>query len=259
MDKQNVVIVIPTYNEADVIRDTIEQVFQATRDIPNTRIHILVFDSASTDSTQHIVTRLQAAHPTLHLVTEPQKSGLGVAYLKAMRYALDKLAADIVMEFDADLSHQPHYIKPMLAQLQTHDVVVGSRYVPGGHIPNEWGWNRKLLSMLGNAVARLMLTSKYKDWTSGFRATQRAMLIKSLPTAFLSKHYAYKMQLFWALHKNNARIVEYPIVFVDRQKGTSKLPTNSVIDSLRVILILRCCAWRDKIKALFVPPDNNKA
>jgi dolichol-phosphate mannosyltransferase len=239
MSIEKVVIIIPTYNESLVIEETITKIFHMTAGIPSMDIHVLVFDSASTDNTQQIITTLQTTYKNLHLKTEAKKSGLGSAYLQAMRHALNELAADIVMEFDADLSHQPQYIAPILAKLSACDVVVGSRYVSGGTIPKEWGWHRKLLSVLGNYVARALLTRKYKDFTSGFRATRKSALEKVLPKKFLSNHYAYKLELLWLLHKSKARICEYPIEFVDRQKGQSKLPTNSILDSLTVVSILR--------------------
>jgi len=233
-----VVIVIPTYNEELIIKKTIHEVFNilATSDFTP---HVLVFDSCSTDSTQAIVRDLKETYNTLNLQTEPKKTGLGSAYLQAMNYALNHLNADVVIEFDADLSHQPCYLPEMIKKLQTHDVVVGSRYVRGGSIPNNWGWHRKFLSVLGNLVARCVLTSKYKDFTSGFRATRRSKLKEVLPKQFISNHYAYKLELLWRLHQAKAKIVEYPIEFIDRQKGQSKLPANSIIDSLRVLGTLR--------------------
>ena len=239
MSIEKVVIIIPTYNEALVIEQTLFEVFQATACIPKMDVHVLVFDSSSTDNTQKIVADIQVTNKNLHLKTEPTKSGLGSAYLQAMRYALTEMSADIVMEFDSDLSHQPKYIAPMLEKMKSHDVVVGSRYVRGGCIPKQWGWHRRLLSVLGNYVARFILTPKYKDFTSGFRATRHLALKKALPDQFLSNQYAYKLQLLWLLHKNKALICEYPIEFIDRQKGHSKLPANSVMDSLRVLFILR--------------------
>jgi dolichol-phosphate mannosyltransferase len=239
MSVQKVVIIIPTYNEAAIIKETIDRVFQVTSQLRDRDTHVLIFDSASTDATQQIVMDLQTAYPKLHLKTEPMKSGLGSAYLQAMRYAMTHLSADIVMEFDADLSHQPKYIAPMLEHMKTHDVVVGSRYVPGGRIPGNWGWHRKLLSILGNGIARLMLTPKYKDFTSGFRITHKRVLESVLPRVFLSNQYAYKLELLWLLHKNKARIFEYPITFLDREKGQSKLPANSMLDSLWVLFMLR--------------------
>lgn len=239
LEKEKVVIIIPTHNEASVIQNTVEQVFTSVEISNEYDIHILIFDSASTDNTREIVTALQQNHPKLHLKNEPQKSGLGSAYLQAMNYALTDLQADIIFEFDADLSHQPQYILPMLDKLQTYDCVVGSRYIEGGSIPSNWEFHRKLFSVFGNYIARATLTPKYKDFTSGFRATRREQLLKTISGQFLTNHYAYKMQLLWLLHKNKAKICEYPIEFIDRNMGYSKLPKNSIFDSLRVIFILR--------------------
>lgn len=250
MRSETVVIIIPTYNEAAGIADTLHAVFHATHTLDH--LHVLVFDSASTDATQSIVNTLQGTYPNLHLKTESHKSGLGSAYLQAMRYALTDMGADIVFEFDADLSHKPEYIIPMLKQLEICDVVVGSRYVKGGSIPANWGWHRKLLSIMGNQVARQLLTRQYKDFTSGFRATRRKALLDVLPKQFLSSHYAYKLELLWLLHKNKAKICEYPIEFVDREKGFSKLPANSIVDSLRVVLTLRFLKLRQYIKMCLV-------
>lgn len=238
MSIRTVVIIIPTYNEACVIEETIKDVFNAVVD-SSINIHVLVFDSCSIDNTQAVITRLQEQYPKLHLQQESKKTGLGSAYLQAMQYATTELNADAVIEFDADLSHQPRYLLPMIEQLNFCDVVVGSRYVKGGSIPKNWGWHRKLLSILGNYVARVALTFKYKDFTSGFRATRAGVLINILPSHFLSNNYAYKLELLWRLHQSKAKIVEHPIEFVDRQKGESKLPANSIIDALRVLAILR--------------------
>ena len=252
MSIEKVVIIIPTYNESLVIEGTLSAVFEATKCITDMDIHVLVFDSCSTDNTQQFVANLQKSNSHLHLKTELKKSGLGSAYLQAMRYALTDLSADVVMEFDADLSHQPKYIAPMLEKMKTHDVVVGSRYVKGGSIPKEWGWHRKLLSVLGNYVARFILTSKYKDFTSGFRATHRRVLENALPDKFLSNQYAYKIQLLWLLHNNKARINEEPIEFIDRQQGLSKLPANSILDSLSVLFQLRFQAMSRYFKMCLV-------
>ena len=252
MNHEKVVIIIPTYNEAAGIEDTLIAVSNATNHIPNIDLHVLVFDSASTDATQSIVETLQTNYPRLHLKTESKKSGLGSAYLQAMRYALTEMAADIVFEFDADLSHKPEYIKPMLEQLKTCDVVLGSRYTKGGSIPSNWGWHRKALSILGNHVARMVLTRQYKDFTSGFRATRREALLNALPAKFLSSQYAYKLELLWLLHKNKTVICEYPIDFIDREKGHSKLPANSIFDSLRVVLTLRFHELKQYLKMCLV-------
>ena len=236
---QKVVIIIPTYNEALIIEETVYQVFQSVQRLSHYEVSVLIFDSASQDNTQQIVRDLQSQYSHLHLQTEPQKSGLGSAYHAAMRYAMDELGADIVVEFDADLSHQPKYLVPMLESMEHNDVVVGSRYIKEGSIPKKWGWHRKLLSRLGSIMAQLILTSKYKDFTSGFRATRTTLLRKILPSRFISSDFAYKLELLWLLHINGAKIAEIPIDFIDRSKGKSKLAPNSVIDSMRVLLKLR--------------------
>lgn len=239
MESEKVVIIIPTYNEAAVIKKTLLSIFQTTASISKMNIHVLVFDSNSVDNTPDIVRTLQKEYPQLHLQTEPSKSGLGSAYWQAMHYALHQLLADIVIEFDADLSHQPEDIIPILDKINTYDVVIGSRYVPGGSIPADWGWYRKLISKGGNYIARLLITKRYHDFTSGFRATRSAALLQSLPDKFLSDHYAYKIHLFWLLYNNNLRIYEHPITFINRTLGKSKLPANSIFDTLRVLLLLR--------------------
>ena len=260
MTNEKVVVIIPTYNEALVIADTIHQVFAATQDMPGFTLEILIFDSASTDDTQAIVGDLITQYAgKLHLQVEPKKTGLGSAYAQSMKYALLTLQADVVVEFDADLSHQPQYLPPMLALLKTCAVVIGSRYLAGGSIPANWGLKRKCLSILGNQVARMALTRRYYDFTSGFRATRRETLLTVLPDNFYSNHYAYKLHLLWILHKSKARILEYPIQFVDREKGVSKLPANSIKDALRVIAKLRYVQAMRFVRNRILQPSRDRS
>ncbi len=256
MKKEKAIVIIPTYNEEAVIEETITQVFNVSKHISAFEVHILIFDSASRDQTQLKVKALQNQYPYLHLISELQKTGLGSAYLQAMRYAINTLKADLVVEFDADLSHQPRYLIPMLECIKTCDTVVGSRYIVGGSIPKKWGWHRKLFSTLGNIIARTLLTFKYKDFTSGFRISRTSFLQQILPTRFLTNHYAYKLELFWLLHKAKAQIIEFPIQFIDREKGQSKLPKNCVIDSLKVLFILRFKEMKCSFKILLFSVSN---
>lgn len=254
MNKQNenVIIIIPTYNEGDVITDTIQALLTETQHITDYDVGILIFDSASTDQGIAAVNRMIQQSDRLYLAQENKKTGLGSAYHQAMHYAMDTLRADIVIEFDADGSHQPKYIRPMLDAMHTNDVVIGSRYIKGGSIPSDWGWHRKLLSRLGNYVARLVLTTRYRDFTSGFRATRTTLLKRVLPSRFISSHYAYKLELFWLLHQAGASIKEIAIHFIDRKKGYSKLPTNSIIDSLYVTFMLRFIQIKRYVKMCMV-------
>jgi len=240
MAKEKVIIIIPVFNEEENIATTLKAILTDTESLQNFKVEILIFDSQSTDNTASIV-RTFTQKGRVHFVKEPQKSGLGSAYLQAMRYAIENLAADIIFEFDADGSHQPKYITPMLQLLEKYDVVVGSRYIAGGGVPHDWSFYRKFLSMFGNWIARLFLTNQYKDLTSGFRATRTTVLKKILPEKFLSPDYAYKLHLYFLLIQAHAKIVEFPIVFLERKKGNSKLPKNSIADTLRVLFILRFC------------------
>ncbi len=238
---QRAIIIIPTVNEASNIANTIGDIEKAARTITDFTVEVLVYDSASQDKTPDVVRNLtKTSSLTIHLLEEGKKSGLGSAYAKAMQHAIDHLHADIIFEFDADGSHNPKYIKPMLDRLNKGaDVVVGSRYVNGGSIPKDWGWHRKLLSGMGNWVARLLLFRKHRDYTSGFRCSKVRFLKEIGLNKLLSKNYAYKLHIFCAQHQLGARIEEHPIQFTDRTLGESKLPRNSIMDSLRVLIILR--------------------
>jgi dolichol-phosphate mannosyltransferase len=238
-----IVIIIPTYNESENIVSTIESLEEQFTKI-NHRMEILVMDSNSTDDTQELVKDRQKKYQNLFLITEKEKSGLGGAYIRAMKYAMDIMKAEAVFEFDADGSHQPKYVPQMVAELDKGaDVVVGSRYVPGGSMPKNWALNRKMVSFVGNLVARAVLfTPQYKDMTSGFRVTKTEWLKKIDLDGLYSKRYAYKIHLYYELHRLGAKIVESPIDFIDRSKGESKFPKNNAKESLLLCLKLR---WRD--------------
>lgn len=243
-----IVIVIPTYNEKDNVGATIDNLIKVFDKLPQKhQIEILVIDDNSPDGTAEIVKQKAKLEPRIKLLPNRQKAGLGAAYIKAFRYAMAKLQADAVFEYDADGSHQPRYIPGMIAELdQGADVVVGSRYVPGGSMPDNWGLHRKLISYLGNFIARSVLwTWQYKDMTSGFRLTKTKFLKQVDLDNLLSKQFAYKIHLYYALHQLGAKIVEFPIDFIDRSLGKSKFPRNNILDSLRVVFTLR---WRQNEK-----------
>jgi len=237
-----VIIIIPTYNEKVNIGNTIDGLQKAFKKIPSKhKMSILVIDDNSPDGTAGIVRKKGKKYGNVVLLPNKEKKGLGAAYIKAMKFAMDKLKADVVFEYDADGSHQPKYIPGMVETLATKaDVVIGSRYVPGGSMPDDWGIDRKLVSYLGNFVARSVLwTWQYKDQTSGFRGSKTKYLRQVDLDNLLSKQFAYKIHLYYALHKLGAKIVEYPIDFIDRSKGKSKFPRNNIKDSLRVVFTLR--------------------
>ncbi len=242
MKQQKVVITIPTYNEKENIERTVKELQTAFAKVSaEYQMHILVVDDTSPDGTADIVRRLGKTDENIHLLLNAEKKGLGAAYIKGIKYAMEKLGADLVFEFDADGSHRPEYIPGMLEQISKGaDVVVGSRYIPGGSMPKDWGIDRKIVSYFGNLIARgVLFTFQYKDMTSGFRVSKTEFLKQIDLDNLLSLQYAYKIHLYYALHRLGAKIVEYPIDFIDRTKGKSKFPKNNVMDSLRVVFTLR--------------------
>jgi dolichol-phosphate mannosyltransferase len=235
-----IVIIIPTYNEEGHIEKTLTLLQAMMLHAQNHEYWILVFDSNSSDKTISIVKTLQIRCNNIILIGEERKSGLGSAYTKAMQYVIENLNADIVFEFDADGSHQPHYIPAMIEAIENGaDVVMGSRYVPGGKVSADWAWYRHFISRLGNWIARILLSWKHQDLTTGFRATKTTFLKQVPLNNLLSKNYAYKLHLFWELHQLGAKIVEIPITFIDRQHGISKFPRNNILESLKVVILLR--------------------
>ncbi|MCX6816776.1 MAG: glycosyltransferase family 2 protein [Candidatus Beckwithbacteria bacterium] len=250
-----VIICIPTYNEKDNIASTIDGLEESFKKIPpRHQLQILVIDDHSPDGTAAIVSEKKAQYGNVVLLPNKEKKGLGAAYIKAFKYAMEKLSADVVFEYDADGSHQPQYIPGMIKVLdEGADVVIGSRYVQGGSMPADWGLHRKFLSYFGNFIARFVLfTPQYKDMTTGYRGTKTKWLKQLDLDNLFSKQFAYKIQLYYELHRLGAKIVEYPITFIDRSQGKSKFPRNNIIDSLKVVFKLRLRDSQKLIKVMVV-------
>lgn len=250
-----ITIIIPTYNESTNIGRTLDNLELEFKTIPSQhQMEILVIDDNSPDGTQEIVKQKKNQYHNIILLPNPEKKGLGAAYIKAFKFTLEKLDSDVVFEYDADGSHQSKYISGMIEALESGaDVVVGSRYIEGGSMPADWGLHRKLISYFGNLLARSVLwTWQYQDMTSGFRATRTKFLKQIDLNNLLSKQFAYKIHLYYALHLLKAKIVEYPIEFIDRNKGKSKFPKNNIIDSLRVVFSLRLRQSEKLIKVMVV-------
>lgn len=246
-------IVIPSYNEALNIENTISGLQAEFGKIENHKGSILVVDDNSPDGTGELVKNLQKKYKNLHLITG-KKNGLGDAYKRGFKYAIEELEADIVFEYDADGQHQPRYVPEMLKAIDNGaDVAVGSRYIKGGSIPAEWGFNRKAISFMGNLAARLvLLMPQYHDLTTGFRATKTKYLKKVDMNWIYNKGFSYKMELLWQLNKLGAKIREVPIEFLERDKGESKIAGAEALRSLKVIFILRYRAWEKLIKVAVV-------
>lgn len=237
-----VVIVIPTYNEGETIGTLLPMLQSEFALIPNHNCHVLVVDGNSTDRTQEIVNGFSNEHPNVHLMVETEKSGLGAAYIKGFRKAMRDMAADVVMEMDGDLQHDPKDVKRFLKEIDNgFDYIIGSRYVEGGSIPKEWAFYRKFLSWGGSLFSRVVLgVWNVKDFTTGFKATRvKGFLDKLDLDNIMSKGFAYKIDLLYKTYKLGAKIKEIPIDFALRDKGKSKMETNNPTESLKVVLAIR--------------------
>ncbi|MBU0576150.1 glycosyltransferase family 2 protein [Patescibacteria group bacterium] len=240
------VVIIPTYNEKDNIKQTITEVFDVFAQIKTWRMEILVVDDTSPDKTYEVVKKLQQQQKydsRLHLLLNKQKVGLGVAYLKGMAEAFGKFKADVIFEFDADLSHDQTKIPSFLQRIdQGEEMVLGSRYVPGGGIPNNWGLHRKILSRVGNLVAMTILTDFYiRDWTSGYRAITKKVYDAVSPEMNSEKFAGYTFQIGF-LHKarrKGFKIIEIPYKFKDRTHGKSKIGPEYIKNALLYMLKMK--------------------
>ena len=240
---QKAIVIIPTYNERENIEHTLKQVFSIFKQIKKWEMHVLVVDDTSPDKTYELVKELQSKkeyHSRLHLLINKQKSGLGGAYLKGMKKAFGDLKADVVFEFDADLSHDETKIPLLLKQIeQGSDLVLGSRYVAGGGIPDDWGWHRKLMSKVGNLVAQIVLLNfAVKDWTAGYRAITKKTFQAIEPEMHSERFSGYTFQIAF-LHKaleKGFKVSEVPYKFKDRTIGKSKIGPEYIINTLAYMI-----------------------
>lgn len=243
MQKPKVVVVIPTYNEAGNIQKTSNALNVVFRALPTYDCHILFVDDNSPDGTRLIVEQLIKHDHHVHILNNKRKGGLGHAYKKGFIYALDKLKADILFEFDADLQHDPAIIPAMLKQLKAgSDLVLGSRYIKGGGIPAHWGLHRKFLSIVGNRFIQLvMLDFHLSDWTTGFRALTADLARMIIPEMSGSGFTGYTWQIGFLVKslQKGYKVVEVPFVFRDRSHGSSKLGPEYIINTLKYIMKIR--------------------
>ena len=228
-----VVLIIPTFNERGNIGRLIDELQAVFRSLPH-EMHILVVDDNSPDGTVEVVREHQRVSTNVHLL-EGRKQGLGAAYIRGMRHALGDLNADAVFEMDADFSHKPGDVPRLLDALERGaDFVIGSRYVAGGSIPEEWGFHRRLNSRLGNIVARYVAgMSRIHDCTAGFRAIRGEVLRRVDFSALRVQGYAFQIALLHAAFLDGAKIVELPVEFIDRTVGESKLGLKDIVEFLR--------------------------
>jgi len=247
-ENMELVIVLPTYNELENVQVLIPRLREQFRGLPYSA-HILVVDDNSPDGTGEAVRSLMREWANLHLLAG-EKKGLGAAYIRGMQYALDVLSADVIVEMDADLSHDPSDLPRLLQALDSNaDFVIGSRYVQGGSIPSTWKWHRKVNSSLGNLVARYIVgLYRVRDCTAGYRAIRSSILRQIDFSTLRVSGYAFQIALLHRAVGLGARVVEIPVHFADRTLGESKLGLSDIVEFLVNAWWIRLWSSRTFIK-----------
>jgi dolichol-phosphate mannosyltransferase len=226
-------IVVPTYNERDNVRGVAQRFLAA---LPGAEL--LFVDDNSPDGTGEILDELAAAEPRIHVMHRAGKLGLGTAYVEGFGWGLAR-GYDYLFEMDADGSHDPKYLKTMLAlAMDGADVVIGSRYVPGGGTEN-WGLGRKVISRGGGLYARTVLGIDVRDVTAGFVCWRRAALEAIELSTVSSNGYSFQIEMKYRAHQKGMRLVETPIMFVDRRVGQSKMSRAIVAEALLKVWAMR--------------------
>ena len=224
-----VLVVIPTYNESENIDRVLRRVRGALPDAT-----VLVVDDGSPDGTGDIAEKVGAEIGNIEIMRRAEKSGLGSAYRAGFRWGLDR-GFDVCVEMDADLSHDPDALPDLVAPLgKGFELVIGSRYVPGGSIPN-WAWHRRLLSRGGNVYASTLLGLGVTDSTAGFRAYSASVLNRIALDDIRAEGYGFQIEMTYQAKRAGAPIVEVPIRFVDRTEGESKMSTFIVVEALGLV------------------------
>lgn len=229
-----ITVITPTYNERENLRMLAAKIFALG--IPN--LAMVVVDDNSPDGTAALADDLARRYP-MKVVHRKEKAGLGTAYVEAFKRILASPdAPDFIVQMDADLSHDPSVIPQMLARMGECDLVLGSRYVPGGKIEN-WDFFRKLVSRFGNVYARRVLGLPYRDLTSGFKCWRGEALASIDLDSLSSVGYNFQIETTYRAHRRGYRICEIPITFVERKQGVSKFNLGIIFESFWKVLLLR--------------------
>ena len=251
-----ITIVLPTYNEKTNLLVLLPQIQRSIevieREQADALVNILIVDDFSPDATGAYIRELQQNNPRLYLL-EGKKQGLGNAYIRGFRYAMDKLNSDILIEMDSDLSHDPEDLIRLIREAEGYDVVIGSRYIPGGTIPKSWPRIRRMISYFGNLFARLIAgIPSVRDCTSGFRAI-RTSILGSLDLGRLNATgYYFQISLLHWMLINGCRVKEIPISFSNRRHGRSKLGYRDILEFIVKCLSIRLQSSKTFFRFLLV-------
>ncbi len=224
MTAPRTLVVIPTYNERDNLPILVEELMRQAG------VRVLVVDDKSPDGTGQIADQLAAGHPDrVSVIHRTDKRGFGRSYVEGLSRAVRE-PVDVVCQMDADLSHDPRHLPALVAAAARADVVIGSRYIPGGAIVN-WPKRRRVLSRLANTYIRSVTQLRARDCTSGYRCWRREALARMPLDRFISDGYSFLIEMLYAAAGSGARIEEVPITFVERRLGESKLSPSVLLES----------------------------
>ena len=230
-------VISPTYNEGKNIESLVNQVLG-----PNPDYHLLIVDDNSPDGTAAIVKELQQTYPNLSLEVRKGKAGLGTAYLFGFKWALER-GYEAIVQIDADLSHDPKDVPRLVSELQNYDLIIGSRYVEGVSVVN-WPIRRLILSYGANMYSRTVTGMPINDGTGGFKAWRGSLLRKIELNKVKSQGYSFQIEMNFRAWRQNARIKEEPIIFVDRTIGESKMSKAIMYEAIWMV-------WRLRIWKIF--------
>jgi dolichol-phosphate mannosyltransferase len=239
-DNKKTLITIATYNEIENLPQLVDEIFEFTPDVD-----VLVIDDNSPDGTGEWCDAKSLKDPRIHCLHREGKLGLGTATIAGMKYAIDH-DYEYMLNLDADFSHHPKYLPDLLSgmeeQKEPNDVMIGSRYVPGGGTKG-WPLHRRLMSRCVNLYARVMLGLPARDCSGAFRCFRTSLLKKLDFSQVVSKGYSFQEEILWQLKRVGARFGETPIVFADRERGQSKIHSGEAFSALWIIFRLGVKNW----------------
>jgi dolichol-phosphate mannosyltransferase len=234
------IIVVPTFNEIDNIFVIYEKIFKAVENL-----NLLIVDDNSPDGTGIAAEELAKIDNRVFVIHRKKKLGLGSAYIHGMKYSIDK-GFDFVVAMDADLSHDPVNLPRMIKMMKDYDLVIGSRYVKDGGMVN-WGAGRFFISRLANFFCKSMLGIEQEDCSGGYKCYQAELLKKIDMDKIFSFGYSFQVEILYRALRLNAKVIEIPIVFINRHKGESKLSAGELLKFGWTVCKLRWLAWFNQI------------
>jgi len=227
-------IVIPTYNEAETIPSLINELFEKIKQFVE-KLDILIIDDSSPDGTADIVRELGTKYEKITVIQRPKKMGLGAAYKEGFRHVLEKLDSELVLQMDADHSHQPSEIPNMLEKIKNFDFLVASRHVEGSDVIG-WGIGRKATHSVAGAIARICAKIEIRDSTSGFRMFKKKTLEKVDFDKIRSDGFAFQIEVLHQLKQLGMKGLEVPTVFVNRTEGSSKMGSSEMMQFITMCI-----------------------